>query len=391
MELPAEIELVRDAARSAIAPVRPADAATKADKDFLLTARRTDASDDLPPYYLVYFLLVDLLHFQNLGQFEKVAWSVPIDFDGQAFLIEHRKFGAGVFAHNPGGEAAAAQQIVLRIKKGVRTAEPFFDWIAEKALQNSTLNVENRSTKLFSRFEYFAAAYAKTAAEASERANEHHVERREIAGGTLSIYHTPAMQIKENAKWLALAAVDAFFSWTEHVFIHIAILRGNVTTGIEVAELADADWQEKFKGALDLSDPRTKRMFDELLELRRQLRNFIAHGAFGKKGEAFSFHSGAGAVPLLLPHKAGKKRFAIGDDLIIADADALALMERFIPHLWADEREPAFTYIQKSGLPLVLTHARDGTYKEAMKSVDSMQEFVRSLSHEWDRSVNMDW
>lgn len=391
MEQYAELELVRDAARLAIAPIRPPAAATIADKDFLLTARRTDASDNLPPYYLVYFLLVDLLQFPNIGQFEKVAWSVPIDFDGRAFLIEHRKFGVGVFAHDAAGEAAAAQQIVLRIKKGVRAAEPFFDWIAEKALQNSTLNVENRSAKLFSRFEYFAAAYAKTAAEASERANEHHIERRDIAGGTITVYHTPAIQIRENAKWLALAAVDAFFSWTEHVFIHIAILGGKVTTGVEVAELADMDWQEKFKRALDLSEPKTKVLFDELIELRRQLRNFIAHGAFGKKGEAFSFHSGAGAVPLLLPHKAGKKRFSIGDDLIIADVDALALMERFMAHLWADEREPAYEYLQKSGLPLVLTHARDGTYKEAMKSVDLMQEFVRSLSEQWDRSVNMDW
>jgi hypothetical protein len=28
-----------------------------------------------------------------------------------------------------------------------------------------------------------------------------------------------------------MAAIDAFFSWTEHMFIHLAILNGRITTG----------------------------------------------------------------------------------------------------------------------------------------------------------------
>jgi hypothetical protein len=37
-----------------------------------------------------------LLGFHDLGRFEKLAWSVPIDFEGIAYLIEYRKFGVGV-------------------------------------------------------------------------------------------------------------------------------------------------------------------------------------------------------------------------------------------------------------------------------------------------------
>ena len=389
--LPKDLGTIRNAALGAIAPIRPADEASKADKDFLLKAKRTKASHDLPPYYLIYFLLVDLLGFENLGRSEKVAWSVPIDFNGCAFLIEHRKFGVGVFAHDPTSEEYQAQQIVSLIKRGTRAAEPYYDWLANCAMQQSTLNVVNKSDMLFCRFRYFLSAHTKAAQEAEKRADECHVTRREVRNSTVTHFEMPAFELRGNARWLAVAAVDAFFSWTEHVFIHLAILRGTVKTGLEVADLADTDWQSKFKRALDIKNSTTKALFDELVELRRQIRNFMAHGAFGKQGEAFSFHSGAGAVPLLLPHKRGKRRFAINDDLAIEDARALQLIDEFIQHLWSGDREPAYYYIQKGGLPLILTYAQDGTYANAMRSVVSMKEFVDYLCAKWDMSANMDW
>jgi hypothetical protein len=82
-------------------------------------------------------------------------------------------------------------------------------------------------------------------------------------------------------------------------------LQGNCVTGEDVATFAVANWDVKFKAALDINDPETKLFYDQLIIIRRQLRNFVAHGSFGKQGEAFSFHSGAGAVPVRLPHQDG--------------------------------------------------------------------------------------
>jgi hypothetical protein len=49
----------------AISPIKPADASTRAEPNFLFTAKRTIAGRSLPPYYLVYFLLVNLLGFRT--------------------------------------------------------------------------------------------------------------------------------------------------------------------------------------------------------------------------------------------------------------------------------------------------------------------------------------
>lgn len=156
---PVELEAVRQAALRALAPIRPTDSNTKADKKFLLNGKRTEAGKHLPPYYLVYFLLVDLLGFKNLGRFEKIDWSVPIDFNGQAFLIEHGKFGLSLFAHDPEKEEAAAQEITIRIKKAVKSARRYFDYLALLAVDRSEINVINNSIPLRERYEFLKGEY----------------------------------------------------------------------------------------------------------------------------------------------------------------------------------------------------------------------------------------
>jgi hypothetical protein len=389
--VPEQLEMVRNRAMRAISPIKPTDNNTQADSHFLFNAERTEAGRDLPPYYLVYFLLVELLGFRNLGRFEKIAWSVPIDLHGTGYLIEHRKFGVGVFAHNAAKEEPQARQIVRLIKKGVKAAEPFFKWMAERAICESKLNVKNNSRDLFERYSYLAQQFSAIGAEAEERKDESHVEHREVNGGILNICRWPSYQLSRNASWMALATIDAFFSWTEHIFIHVAILGGRITTATEVAQLAKADWQSKFKAALDVSDPATKSYYDELAVIRRQLRNFITHGAFGKEGEAFDFHSNAGAVPVVLDNRPRRDRFSLIKELGFDNAKAIATINDFIAHLWSGPREPARIYLQESGLPLILTMATDGTYAKAMHSIHEMKEFVRYLSTEFDDAANMDW
>src|SRR6516162_6316733 len=229
--IPPELESVRAAARRALGHIRPANDQTKAERDLLFTATRMKAGDGLPPYYLVYFLFVDLLGFPNLGQSEKTAWSVPIDVDGEAFLVEHRKFGIGVFARACPDAEAKAKEIVALVRAAVRKAEPFFMWLAERAVAGTELNVVSRGRPLFERFEFYLDLYKKKADEANARSDERVSETREYKGTKISSYYLPAYKLRLETGWHGLAVIDAFFSWTEHIFIHIAILKDRLTTG----------------------------------------------------------------------------------------------------------------------------------------------------------------
>jgi hypothetical protein len=197
--------------------------------------------------------------------------------------------------------------------------------------------------------------------------------------------------LQQEANWLALAAIDSFFSWTEHVFIHLAILQGKCITGNDIARLAVANWDAKFKAALDINEPDTKHYYDELTVIRRQLRNFVSHGSFGKQGEAFSFHSGTGAVPVSLPYREHGVSFRLGIGIEFVDHDAITLIHDFIGHLWSGPRRPARIYLQHEDLPLILTMAQSGEYARGMASEEEMTELVDHLSRERDRHANMDF
>lgn len=407
-KLPPELIKVREIAKKALGSLVPAgDPKSDEEARGLMLSSRTEAGRGLPDYYLVYFLLVDLLGFSHVGPGEKSAWIVPVRIEGRLYGIEHAKSGLGVFAPTlepsvtksgrPTSEAEAdAKKIVALIRRAVIAAEPYFVWRAEFAAKGIDLNVKNRSTWLFSRYQFFREQYLslKTERETAESERKADLEQRMSESTSISLRDALSLGFAGNApadeaEWCAQAAIEAFFSWTEHVFIHLGILQGHVRTGEKVAELASFDWKAKFKVALNLSDPATKKHYDALMELRFQVRNFMAHGAFGKRGEAFDFHSGAGAVPVLLTGSQ-QHRFALSGNVAFAEAEAIAEIDRFIEHLWTDTRSPAQEYLA-SGIPTILSYANDGTYLKAMESESEMSSFLEHLQYQIDTAANMDF
>jgi len=141
----------------------------------------------------------------------------------------------------------------------------------------------------------------------------------------------------------------------------------------------------------DIKIAKNKTFFDELIFLRRQLRKFIAHGAFGENGETFTFHSSAGAVPVIMPHQKGKNKFSLFGELLFNEDEVILLLEEFTKHLWSSKIQPAMYYVMDSGLPTILTMASDGSYARAMTSVKDMESFVEHLSYQFDQAANMDW
>jgi hypothetical protein len=371
-----------------IAPLTPASRSQSNE----FGATPTNAGNRLPPYYLVYFLLVELLKFPHTGREEKVAWTIPVDYRGSCAWIQHQKMGLGVFSTATEDSELVAQQIVNAIQRGVTAATPFFDHLASEAAAGSKLNVRNNSVWLLSRYEYLREQFREKATSAEARKGDVVKTEKTSSDGTKSeSYSFPALALKQEAAWLGVAAIDAFFSWTEHVLIHIAVLRGRLKTGEDVAELAAANWSEKVKAAIGLDDGALKPLVDELLAVRRQIRNYLAHGAFGKQGEAFKFHSRAGAVPVNMTDTDGRNRFSIWFGESFDEAGAIDTADRFAKRLWDGDLAPAKIYIQNAGLPIILPYATDGTYERAMASVEDMKCLVASLTREMDNAANMDW
>ncbi len=360
----------KEIALAILSPIKPADEKTSANDKFLFTAHRSQAGNELLEYYLIYFLLNDLLGFKNLGRFEKIAWSFPIDYKGRAFLIEFRKFGVGVFVQDSKKDEKDAKEIVKKINGAIKSARPFYDYLAEEAVRQSKFNIENNNQELYRRLEYLLSLYKKE-------------YKKYIKNNGYKYY--------QNANWIAISCIEAFFSWTEHLFIHLAVVAQNLSNGEAIADLIDDEWKMKFKAAIKEESKEADRFYDELLIVRQQLRNFVAHGAFGKNGNAFKFHSNTGAVPVLMNHKKQRNRFSLHGYFTFKEAEVIQLIEDFIKFLWNGQLKPAMYYTQECVLPTILTFASDGTYQVVTLNIENMKDFASQLIRELDDADNMDW
>jgi hypothetical protein len=384
-------EKYRQKALSILTPIKPADNNTLAPKSFLFNASRCYTQSSLPEYYLIYFLFHDLLEFKDLGRFEKLAWSFPIDYYGRAFLIEYRKFGVGVFVQDIEKDRIHAEEIVKKIRSAVKSASPFYDHIAEEAVKNSKFSILNNNDSLYARFKYLLTLYKQEYSKYIENKDKNKTEKKVFPQCTMISSTNLGAQHYVTANWIAISCIEAFFSWTEHIFIHLAVIAQDVSDGETVSKLIGAEWKIKFKAAIKDDSIEAKKFFDELNIVRSQLRNFVSHGAFGKDGNAFNFHSGTGAVPVLMNHKRQNNRFSLNGNLTFKEEEVIKLIEEFIEFLWKGSLYPSMYYTQSCGLPTLLTLASSGMYEVLRTDIESMKQYCEHLINEFDNALNMDW
>jgi len=337
-------------------------------------------------YYLIFLLLVDLLDFKYMGPVEKVAYIIPVEFEGRRYSIVYAKFGMKI-EYPEGGNAEA---VYAALKKGMKAARPYYLWRAEAASTSSDLNLISKCPQLWDKY-IFLKAQSEALMERFEAEKDNAVvEKGESSYGSWTSVSYPAYDFKNQSIWLHETAVDAFFAWCEQALVHLAVLMGKLTSGKEIADLLRREFGEKCKLILDLSDTNDKSSYDDIQDLRVQLRNYVAHGSFGKDGSTFQFHSRVGAVPLRVLDDSDESGFSFGADNPRNWESDYVRIESFLRQLWSGKRQPAKQYLE-TGLPCILTYATDGTYQQAMQSDDEMREFIEYLSRQFDVAANMDF
>ena len=389
-----DTKVAKERALSAIRPIKRVELSHQEWASASARSKRTTAGNQLPEYYLVYFLLVELLSFETFRSGEKLAWSIPIDLEGQIYLIEYRKLGLGVFAPiSPDSECRAAR-IVRLIKKGIRRSESHFRLRARQAVERSSVAVMNYSNRLYDRYHYFQDQHRSKCEEAKQNAGRE--TKTYYPSGIVGI-ELPEVRLRQEAEWLAFAAIESFFSWTEHVFIHLAILQGNCTTAGEVDQLAFADWNDKFRGALDISDPEINLYHSKLLRIRKRFRNLGAHGAFGPDGEAFIFPSGTGVVPVALTHVGNEHSYRFAGEFDhfrtgggFVGQEEIEVIDGFVDCIRSGNLKHAWVFLDAGLHPNLTEAARRELYK-AMVSCAAMERFVEYESFMVDAYANMEF
>lgn len=355
--LPSNLVKLKEKLLKEISPLKPADESTRFIKSSYSTRSNTGRS--LPEYYLVYFLLVELLGFKDLGRMEKVAWEIPIDFKGKGYLIAHKKFGLGLFLGKDEDEDDA-EEIVNLIKSAIGRADLFYSWKVDQKIKTSSINIKNEYQYLLDRYYFFR---------------------------TLSF---DKKESTREGSWLAISAVEAFFSWTEHAFILMAVLQSKIENGEDFVRISKEEWKKKFQVCISLNSRDADSHFNRLLRVKDDVRNYMAHGSFGREGETFHFHSKVGAVPVAIS-KIKNQKLSMVTRLYVSPQEILKELDDFIDFFHQDERKRALKYIKNTDYPINLGYVVDGTFKRALESDEDMEVLIKEVDAILFQSWNMEW
>lgn len=243
---------------------------------------------------LLWFGLTELLDLNDSGREEKVLWSVFFRSNGITYGFEYRKFGLRMLCEKQHVDDPTTRQVLGKARGLTDIVESYLSkTVATSQVTAGNFTMENLSERLNERYRYLReqaeAAYARPPPPPEQGTTEH--------GGWYS--HDLDRPIREGGA-LGTAAVDAYFSRSEHIFCLLAAFQDTIpSTGF--LDFLASNWRAKAQQVLDLRDPTAKAFYDQFLSIREEWRNPLAHGGFLSGGGSLYFHlPKIGALPAKL-------------------------------------------------------------------------------------------
>ena len=211
-----------------------------------------DVPDELAPLpHMIFLTLVKLLDFKFFGPAEKVAWTIPVSYDGIPLLLSHRKFGFRLHclpAARPGQEVV--QQVMRELNRGIRIADALLQPCLEDQVQAGNVTIVNSYHQLSRMYAFFRSKAAKAYDRPSPKPT---VLKRDADGKPVATHHDP-FRYQFQGFWYAFAMIDAYFSRLEHLLILMLPFCGFDPKHESLCEAISSQWGSKFKRLFNLDN-----------------------------------------------------------------------------------------------------------------------------------------
>ncbi|QQR88927.1 MAG: hypothetical protein IPJ88_11935 [Myxococcales bacterium] len=317
---------------------------------------------------LLLFGLTKLLPLVADGPFEKTRWVVWFGFRNMPFAFELRKFGldcrTGIGCSKP-----LAEDLLRRCNRLCSIVEEYFSQdLFPKQLKNRNFTVQN----LYRRFDARYCFLREQAKVFLDKAR----------------FPFPFDKKTEHGSACAAAAIDAYFSKTEHFFVLAVAFAEKLPEDVE--GFLRLHWGGKAKQLLDLDDDHAKGLYDQLIRIRDVWRNPITHGGIGIESRAIAFHvPELGACPAGLSRypKAHARGFLFEGPEI---HEVFSIFDEFDRFLTQGHFAFAHEWVS-SGLNVRFDQEAMNEYRAAMKTKEEFSKYIDRVADEVDRHTNMDY
>ena len=337
---------------------------------------------------LPYMVLTQIIGCRDRGTGEKTLWGVPFRYDGHEALLTYEKFGVRLYLTG-NGDQELADEIIGKLRAIVKALEQdSLTELAEQKFVNAEVTLLNQHHRLRAAYEHFRGLAEQLLAD-SEAPDTQELGSLE-EGDFLSRGISKHFERLELGSFNAIAAINAYFSWLEHV-LTLALAFGDVDPAAGVLkEHIGNRWGDKFRRVFDTNDKRSNQVLGRLHEIAETYRNTFGHGGFDKLGATVGVQfEGVGVIPARLTDVRRSPHFELFPFEPISFGEVTAVLDEVDAFLHETLKLP-MRFIE-GGFDVPFDTASRREYREAMQDETRFEEFANRRSEEIDRIANMDF
>jgi len=332
--------------------------------------------EQFPVPELVLFVLRNMFgcKWQDVG--EKVRWSILCSFREEPIIFDLKKFGLTLTY--PVDMENSIETALGRLCKAIKFAEKELDKIADQQINDGNVSIANYYHDFYRRYRFFrdqaSISYNKEAPVDTEFGLSTQPDRPHIEGG-----------------YMTIAMIDAYFSYLEHILALMLPFCGFDFKSGEIKKLISGTWSDKFKFVCKLSDPECKVIYDDLLKLKKVVRNPMAHGGVENKWNSLYIHMpDIGELPACFSAIKESIRFDFVPFNPAKHNDVCDVFDKTDELLSSGNRYFGFRYA-KSGMNVAFNPDWVSHYNEAMTSKQNFEEFIEYVCKLSDDYDNVDF
>lgn len=339
--------------------------------------------NEFPVPELVLILLRNIMLFPWSRRFEKEKWAVHCKFRGIPISFALRKFGFCIRYQRE--KMPDVNGALTQIKAALPIVEKLLNDYAQTQSKQGVVTLANLYHELDGRYLFFR----EKAKQAYEQNNPRGIPEK--LNDTTTVVRGINQGLKEGFHY-TLAMIDNYFSRLEHICVLIQPFIGFDPKEGGLIELIRNDWRDKFKSVFDLGqEPKAKKLYDHLLEIKESFRNPSTHGGFEKGWWSLYFHfPNVGAIPASLLNFPKSLQFKLSPSKS-ESYDEICLILDAVDTLFDSGKTKMGMEFIKSGIDVAFDQESRRKYKQATQSSDIFEKFLEKEIYLNDTERNMDF
>jgi hypothetical protein len=340
-----------------------------------------------PPAYIVAFLFLNVLGYNDFGSSEKVWWHTFFNYRGHVFLLRDYKFGSWSLEVRKGSPVPAelVAQVIGKIQSASRHADELLSLELKKKINDEKFWLHNGFSSLKAAYDFYAKELGQAIA-ALQKTVERQAKTKPSIGQWAKRMNEKA-RVELIVSYRAFPLLVSFFSLLEFL---LDVFYAFERPAMSFFAFRKLNWQDRFKAVVQLpSGSEILKSYEKLLRLKRLFRNPLTHGLTNETSLLVPVPFG-GLVPASYEHLESSVHFG---SIAVSEGAAVEALETFnglLSHLSASEPFAYYMRYADNGFSIPIQKNEIAALKAEMTSLESFDEYLREKSAYQDAVTNRD-